>query len=412
LQTNRFTATILILAFALAGSFAIITAQETNDLVNRLQEEIKAIETRINQTVKGQRDIADEMEDIDREIELRRRLIGELNNRSSHHEKQEAKLRYSINVISSDLDRLTAELEGQEESLTQLQYESGKRINYMYRRIRANRLSLLLGSANLNDLSQRQHYLRAVEKHDRNLILKLKDQIGIVAAKRDKVNSTKRRLSSDRNRQLYEIETIGSLIRSRENEEVQLADEKLVKKQVLEKAKKDAELFNALLDERRNSLLNIENEIVRLEKVRPAVTETYLPTAPFKSLRGKLPSPINSRKLLHPFGNIRHPVHGTTIVNPGIDFSAKLGEEVYAVAAGQAIRVAWLRGFGNTVILSHGDGYYTVYARLGSIQIAEGEIVSGGRQIGTVGDTGIETGFHFEVWAQRTKMNPLSWLSK
>lgn len=402
----------IIFALLISGFGALISAQEANDLVTRLQEEITGIESRLHQTVEGQQNIADKMEDIDREIELRRRLINELSKRSLHHEKNETQIRNGINALSNDLNRLAGELREQEKSLTELRLESGQRMNYMYRRIRANRLNLLLGSNNLNDLSQRQHYLRAVEKHDKNQILKLKDQIDIVALKRDKVNATRNRLSADRTKQLNEIKTINSLIALRANEEIQLADEKLAKYQMLEKAKEDAELFNALLNERRNSLLNIENEIVRLETVRPAVAESFHPTAPFKSLRGRLPSPIRHRKVLHKFGNVQHPVHGTTTVNPGVDFAAELGEEVFAVATGQATRVAWLRGFGNTVILSHGDGYYTVYARLGSIQVSEGEVVPGGKQIGTVGDTGIETGFHFEVWEQRTKMNPITWLGK
>lgn len=74
--------------------------------------------------------------------------------------------------------------------------------------------------------------------------------------------------------------------------------------------------------------------------------------------------------------------------------------------------ITYLRGFGTTLIIDHGDGYYTVYAHLGDVWIRPTEEVEAGRVIGSVGSSGgtAEPVLHFQVWHKRTKENPARWL--
>ena len=165
-----------------------------------------------------------------------------------------------------------------------------------------------------------------------------------------------------------------------------------------------------MLEERRNSLQQIEWEINRLEGRRPTTRTIWQPDVPFKQLIGKLPWPLEHKNIALPFGQNQHPELGTTTINPGIDLEALPEDPIYSVARGQVTKISWLRGFGNTVILSHGEGYYTVYARLGRIYVSEGDVVNPGQPIGLVGDSGAEDNFHFEVWAKRSKQDPTKWL--
>ena len=65
-------------------------------------------------------------------------------------------------------------------------------------------------------------------------------------------------------------------------------------------------------------------------------------------------------------------------------------------------------GYGNCVIINHGNGYVTLYAHLATISVKNGKSVTQGQQIGTVGSTGLSTGahLHYEVWLSGSRIDP------
>lgn len=65
-------------------------------------------------------------------------------------------------------------------------------------------------------------------------------------------------------------------------------------------------------------------------------------------------------------------------------------------------------GYGNCVIINHGNGYVTLYGHLSSISVSNGQTVTQGQQIGTVGSTGLATGphLHYEVWFSGSRIDP------
>ncbi len=98
--------------------------------------------------------------------------------------------------------------------------------------------------------------------------------------------------------------------------------------------------------------------------------------------------------------------------NPGINIAAPVGSNVKSVANGIVIYAGWFNGFGNLVIVDHGNKIYTLYAHLQKIYVKEGEVVKKGKIIGTVGDTGSLKGpmLHFEVRLNSVPQDPLKWL--
>ena len=89
------------------------------------------------------------------------------------------------------------------------------------------------------------------------------------------------------------------------------------------------------------------------------------------------------------FGPEVHPKWGTTTMNNGIDIQAAMGTPVHAVAKGRVEYTSEdYAGYGQIVILNHGDGYYTLYAHLSEILVEIGASVESGQIIGRVGDTG------------------------
>ena len=95
----------------------------------------------------------------------------------------------------------------------------------------------------------------------------------------------------------------------------------------------------------------------------------------------------------------------------GLLIRARPGEEVRAIAAGRVVFADWLRGFGNLLILDHGDGYLSLYAYNEALLKQIGDRVGSGEPIGTVGSSGgsEETGLYFEIRHQGRPIDPLSW---
>lgn len=113
------------------------------------------------------------------------------------------------------------------------------------------------------------------------------------------------------------------------------------------------------------------------------------------------------------FGMRTHPVTGVRKSHTGIDFAAPTGTPIEAAAAGTVTFAGVRGGYGNLVIVDHGDGTETRYAHQHRIDVGVGQQVQRGQQLGTVGSTGMSTGphLHFEVRRDGTPIDPRPWLS-
>ncbi len=120
------------------------------------------------------------------------------------------------------------------------------------------------------------------------------------------------------------------------------------------------------------------------------------------------------------FGYRTHPIYGNTRFHSGIDIGASFGDTIMAAASGTVIYVEYPvpgqnwggSGYGNYFIIDHGNGVSTLYAHCTSIYVSNGQSVSAGEAVGTVGSTGGSTGahLHFEVRINGDRVNPLGCL--
>ncbi len=110
------------------------------------------------------------------------------------------------------------------------------------------------------------------------------------------------------------------------------------------------------------------------------------------------------------FGNRESPGGIGSTNHKGIDIGASYGTSIWAAASGTVTLASWNGGYGNCVIVSHSNGYSTLYAHMSSIAVSAGQTVSQGQVLGYVGSTGNSTGphLHFGVLAGGTYVNPLA----
>ncbi|MEM8705435.1 MAG: peptidoglycan DD-metalloendopeptidase family protein [Actinomycetota bacterium] len=112
--------------------------------------------------------------------------------------------------------------------------------------------------------------------------------------------------------------------------------------------------------------------------------------------------------LTSPFGPRVHPIFGSVRMHNGIDLSGSTGDAILSANDGVVLSVGWRTGYGNTIVVSHGGGYTTLYAHLSAVNVVTGQSVAGGELIGSLGSTGWSTGphLHFEVRVNGTALDP------
>ena len=113
------------------------------------------------------------------------------------------------------------------------------------------------------------------------------------------------------------------------------------------------------------------------------------------------------------FGLRVHPITGEKKSHTGIDIASNQGTAVYASDGGGVTLAGWNGGYGNCIMIDHGNGYVTLYGHLSSISVSVGQTVSQGATIGAVGSTGNSTGphLHFEVLKNGTRIDPEQFFS-
>lgn len=144
--------------------------------------------------------------------------------------------------------------------------------------------------------------------------------------------------------------------------------------------------------------------------------ELYNTTLRTIGMGGFIP-PVQQGRVTSEFGMRRHPTRGGTRMHTGVDYGStprgRAGTPILASAPGVVTHAAPLGGYGNLVMIDHGNGYSTRYGHLNSISVGRGQQVQQGQYIGGMGTTGQSTGvhLHFEIRKNGTPVNPLPLLN-
>lgn len=121
---------------------------------------------------------------------------------------------------------------------------------------------------------------------------------------------------------------------------------------------------------------------------------------------------VSGKRISSLFGYRIHPITGRRRFHDGLDIAAIYGRAVYAYTDGRVVETGWNGGYGNCILIDHGNGLKTGYAHLSKIYVRKGQKVRTGEKIGAVGSSGNSTGphLHFEVIKYGQVKNPLNYL--
>jgi len=158
----------------------------------------------------------------------------------------------------------------------------------------------------------------------------------------------------------------------------------------------------------RQAAQEMQDIIARLERAREqrAQEPSRRGGAAFAATMGQLQSPFRGR-IIEAFGERIDPISRLKSFSPGISIKGKAGVAVFAVASGTVVYTGNLRGYGNFVIISHDDQYYTTYAGLAAVLVSENQFVSSRAKLGSSGQDGV---VKFEIRDGREPLDPVKWL--
>jgi murein DD-endopeptidase MepM/ murein hydrolase activator NlpD len=301
-----------------------------------------------------------------------------------------------INANLEKLKQAEAQLQDLEADLSYLEIEmSSKRLSTIARLRHLQRQeldqwwALLLSSRDLNQFASRRHQVARIYENDRQLLGELKQKADTIEAKREKVAETKNEVILLNQKLAYqkanfeaEAEAQANIVSRLNSDRVAL---ELAEQRLAEDSRKIALLILSKTQSPQNMILI------------PGTGQMMYPTI----------GPISST-----YGYRIHPILGYEKFHSGIDFAADYGTLIYAADSGTVIFAGWYGGYGNAVIVSHGNGITTLYGHTEEIYVAEGQAVQKGQPIAAVGSTGYSTGphLHFEVRANGEPTDPAAFL--
>lgn len=193
-----------------------------------------------------------------------------------------------------------------------------------------------------------------------------------------------------------------------EDLKMDLADLQAQKMTAMSAAISTQEGYQAMLDEFEAASNEVSEMIREYMKNNSDSTLSYGGT-----MIWPLPSPWGKNYVTSEYGNRYHPISGSYSFHTGIDIGADGGTSIYAAADGKIISRGWIGGYGNTIIIDHGNGISTLYAHQSAFgSFGVGDYVVSGDVIGYVGTTGNSTGnhLHFEVRVNGNHTSPWNYL--
>ena len=278
---------------------------------------------------------------------------------------------------------------------------------------RVSWLLLLLDSKDVGDLISRMDIVGELIAYDKRV------EEALIAA-RQEVEAAKAELEqtlAEQEAKKAELDTQKAAL------EAQVAEAE----QLIRSLESDINAYSALYEQAEAQKQQLQNQInskvaelvAQEQAARQAAQQqaaqtgqpvTYNPQAAVGA-SGTMMWPAVGRGISSPFGYRIHPIYHTQKMHTGVDINVAYGTPVYAADGGTVILSGWNGGYGNCIVINHGNGITTLYGHMSSLVAGVGQSVSKGQVIGYVGSTGASTGphLHWEVAVNGQRVNPLNY---
>lgn len=366
--------------------------------LKELRGRIESLQQELEQASEDRADAADGLKKSERRISDVARSLREL-------EAKQRRLARQLNTLEAEAREVDGEIADQRKRLVVLLRER-------YVRGGNDAMKLMLNGQDPGEVARNLEYYGYVGRARAELIHEYQNSLARLGALKEQARASRDSL----------IQVRGERVAQKKA----LEDEKGARQQVLKKLSEQIrqqrkEIDTLVRDEKRLSRL-IERlaRLAATAKPKPKtpvksgekverVADASLAEIDFGRLKGKLALPV-AGEILHRFGQSRD---GGGPAWKGVFIRARQGQEVRAVSSGQVAFADWLRGFGNLLIIDHGEGFLSLYSNNESLYKQPGDPVRAGDVVAAVGATGgqDEAGLYFELRRLGKPFDPLAWVN-
>jgi murein hydrolase activator len=353
----------------------------------RIRDERDELEKKMSGLQNTAHELTDEVNLLDKQHDATARMVKSLDNQ--------------LVAITDEVQNTTAEMEKSQREAVLKAAVLQRRVIEIYKRGPLYSAEVLFSAQSVGQLVARYKYLHLLALRDKGLAQRLSEL-------HDKIEA--------QHGQLVRLQS--SVIENRAEkaqEAARLVELEKQQNKSLARVQQDAKRTKARLAELEKSEARINNVIASFEAERRRAggrggTATLAPSSIRTTDIGRLDWPVNG-SFLYRFGRYVNPNNTTTRWN-GIGISAPIGTVVKSVSAGTVAYAGPMGTYGNTVILEHGGGDYSVYGSLDRIDVRKGVRVIKGQSLGTVGisDPALGSHLHFEIRRGGPAVDPAEWL--
>lgn len=384
---KKAAAAALASAFFLGASGAAV-ADDLDDQLSDIQGQISSAQAEQMSAQALIEEVRGRLNAIQAELDAANARLADIR-------KQQANLNEQIRKNEIALQKAINDLHARQAVLA-------RRVRAIYMHGQLNYLDVIIGSNSFSDFANRLELLKRIIHADFTLILEIQDRQRAIEAQRAELDREKAQLNALE----AEAQKTRDEINQRRAEQQKVMDEAKAHKAAAEQVERDLQAASADIQAQiQERIRQREAAAAAAASGGGAVADNYVVGT------GQLSWPC-SGPITSPFGYRIHPIFGTQIYHSGMDIGVPEGTPIHAADAGTVIEADWIGGYGNAVIIDHGNGLQTVYAHNSSLAVSAGQSVSKGEVIAYAGQTGYATGphCHFEVRVSGEPTDPMGYL--
>ena len=380
---------ILVLQYFCTFVFAenSLTNETANSLTNEvsLEEQKEQVEDKIEET-------NTKLEYVQEELSATMLKVQETEDKVLQYEKEVKELGQKMEELQASINETNEKLQIASQSYQEKSDLLAKRLVAIYEAGDTNYLDILLKSRSVTDFISKYYIIQEVAEYDSILIDQIEEE-------KNNFELTKQKLENEQ----AEIKILKS--RS-EQTSIVMANMKTLQQSYIKELSEEEKKLQEQITAYKKEQEEIEEQIwLATNRIDPDIQYTG----------GEMlwPVAISGTVITSGYGVREHPIQGVVKEHTGIDIgNAPLGTPVVAAADGVVTYAGWLGGYGNCVMINHGDGVVTLYGHGNKILTSVNTEVKQGDTIMEVGSTGNSTGphLHFEVRINGDYTNPLNFV--
>ena len=389
-------------------------AERKQTELDALKSRLQTLQKEFQATQSQRREATDELKSTEQAVSAGLRQLRQLDGERQQTESTLEALKRQIQSVSAHIESEQARL--------------ARTLKSSHLRGEGDALKRILNGTDPNQTARDLRYLAALSRAQQAQVGQLRADLARLAELEQQAQEKTDALQRLRTAQAAEQEKLISERRAREAVLQKLSVQIRQQRREIETLKRDeraltqlVQRLNRIMAEQAARAAQKAREARKVDKdpdgrprkpvgVNTATPEAFQADRPFSRLKGSLRLPV-AGELMNRFGA---PREGGGVSWKGLFIRAGQGTAVKAIAAGQVVFSDWLRGFGNLIIVDHGEGYMSLYSNNESLYKQVGERVRPGDALASVGNSGgqPDTGLYFEMRHQSRPVNPMLWVKK